>query len=51
MKLPVVPEAPLIAVSCNVLGLTVTTLAVLARVVAITLPPCVVMFNTRPAVT
>lgn len=48
--LPVVPPAPLIAVSCRVFGLTVTTLAVVPRfeVLAMTLPPWVVMLSTRP---
>ena len=39
------------AVSCRVLGLTVTTLAAVPRFdeLAITFPPWVVMFSTRPA--
>ena len=53
IRLPVrtvAPLAPRTVVNCNVFGFTVTTLAVVPRVVAaISLPPAVEKFNTLPA--
>ena len=53
MRLPVrtvAPPAPRTVVNCRVLGFTVTTLAVVPRVVpAINRPPAVEKFNTFPA--
>ena len=47
LQLPVAPVDPLIAVSCNVFGLTVTTLACPDLAVVILLPP-LVKFTTLP---